>query len=62
MMEFIAIVVVNLVTPIITVKQDFFNISEASLLNKSSHLAPALGVTTIVNVRDVILVTLCCAT
>jgi hypothetical protein len=62
MTEFIAIVVVNLVTTMIAVKQDFFNKSEASLLNKSSHLDPALGVIIIINVMDMILVTLCCAT
>jgi hypothetical protein len=31
-------------------------------LNKSSCLAPALGVTEFINVTDMILVTLCCAT
>jgi hypothetical protein len=35
---------------------------EAGLLNKSSCLAAALGVTNFVFVRDMILVTLCCAT
>jgi len=34
----------------------------AGLLNKSSHLALALGVTKIIIVTDVIWVTLCCAT
>ncbi len=33
-----------------------------SLLNKSSCLAPALSVTKLTNVRDMILVTLCCPT
>jgi hypothetical protein len=33
--------------------------TEASLLNKSSRLAPALGVTKFVIVTDIILVTLC---
>jgi hypothetical protein len=36
--------------------------TEASLLNKSSHLAPALGVTKFIIDIDLILVTLCCAT
>jgi hypothetical protein len=35
---------------------------EAGLLNKSSCLAPALGVTKFIIVGDMILVTLCCAT
>ncbi len=35
---------------------------EVSLLNKISCLAPALGVTKIKLVIDIILVTLCCAT
>ncbi len=35
---------------------------EAGLLNKSSCLAPALGATMFVDVRDMILATLCCAT
>ncbi len=35
---------------------------EAGLLNQSSCLAPALGVTKVIIVRDMILVTLCCAT
>jgi hypothetical protein len=34
----------------------------AGLLNKSSHLALALGVTKIIIVTDVIWVTVCCAT
>jgi hypothetical protein len=34
---------------------------EANSLNKSSCLAPALGVTKFINVRDMIWVTLCCA-
>ncbi len=33
----------------------------SSLLNKSSCVAPALGVTKFMNMRDTILVTLCCA-
>jgi hypothetical protein len=36
--------------------------SEAGLLNKSSHFAPALDVTKFIRTRDMILVTLCCAT
>ncbi len=36
--------------------------SEAGLLNKSSCLAPALGVTKFIIVINMILVTLCCAT
>jgi hypothetical protein len=35
---------------------------EASSLNKSSRLAPTLGVTKIIIVSNMILVTLCCAT
>jgi hypothetical protein len=35
---------------------------EASSLNKSSFLAPALGATNFIIVTDMILVTLCCAT
>jgi hypothetical protein len=35
---------------------------EASLLNKGSRLAPALGVTKFIIVIDTTLVTLCCAT
>ena len=36
--------------------------AEAGLLNKSSCLAPALGVTKFILVGDMILVTLCCST
>jgi hypothetical protein len=36
--------------------------SEPGLLNKGSYLARALGVTKFMNERDIILVTLCCAT
>jgi hypothetical protein len=36
--------------------------SEAGLLNKSLHLVPALGVTKFTNAREMIWVTLCCAT
>jgi hypothetical protein len=37
-------------------------LSVASLLNKCSCLARALGVANFTNMRDIILVTLCCAT
>ncbi len=37
-------------------------VSKASILNKSSCRAPALGVTTFIVVRNIILVRLCCAT
>ncbi len=36
--------------------------AEAGLLNKSSCLAPTLGVTKFIFVKEMILVTLCCAT
>jgi len=36
--------------------------SEVGLLNKSSCLAPALGMTKFINVTNMILVKLCCAT
>jgi hypothetical protein len=36
--------------------------AEAGLLNKSSRLVPALGVTKFIIVTNMILVTLCCAT
>ncbi len=36
--------------------------TEASLLNKGSCLAQVLGVTKFINIRDIILVALCCAT
>jgi hypothetical protein len=39
-----------------------FYSTEAGLLNKSSSLAPTSGVTKYTNVKDMILVTLCCAT
>ena len=42
--------------------RDKIKTSEAGSLNKSSCLAPALGVTKFTAARDVILVTLCCAT
>jgi hypothetical protein len=59
--KFIAMTVKNLVSPKAAAKHDFlFNkpTSEAVLLNKSSRLAAALGVTIIA----MYLVTLCCAT
>ncbi len=37
-------------------------VAKVSLLNKSSSLAPTLCVTKFVDVKDMILVTLCCAT
>jgi hypothetical protein len=40
----------------------FFKPPEAGSLNKSSCLAPALGVAKCIIVIDMILVTLCCAT
>ncbi len=36
--------------------------TEAGLLNKGSCLAHTLGMTKFIDVRDIILVTLCCAT
>jgi hypothetical protein len=36
--------------------------AEAGLLNKSSCLAPTVGVTKFIEMRDMILVTLSCAT
>jgi hypothetical protein len=39
-----------------------YKLTDASVLNKSSCKAAALGVTNFTNVRDVILATLCCAT
>ncbi len=54
----------NLVTPKAGAKHELlFNkpASEAGLLNKSSCLARALGETKFIDMRDMILVTLCCA-
>jgi hypothetical protein len=53
----------NLVTPETGAKHELlFNKPEAGLLNESSLLARALGVTKFINMTDVILATLCCAT
>ncbi len=55
----------NLVTPKGAAQLELFFIeptSEAGLLNKSSRLAPALGVTKFMIVTDMLLVRLCCAT
>jgi hypothetical protein len=57
--------IVSLVTPKAGAKHELsFNqsASEAGLLNKCSSLAPALGVTKFRIMRDMILITLCCAT
>ncbi len=57
--------IVNLVTPKAGAKRELLfdrPASEASLLDKSSCLAQALGVTTFIDMRDMTLVTLCCAT
>ncbi len=64
MTEFVAVNATNLVTPKAAVKHEFFNIpaSEASLLNKSTRLAVALGVTKFIKIIAMYLVTLCCAT
>jgi hypothetical protein len=56
-----AMIVMNLVTPKVGAKCELlFNkpTSEAGLLNKSSCLAPALGVTKFLIVTDMILITL----
>jgi hypothetical protein len=42
--------------------ESVFENAEAGLLNKSSCLARTLGVAKLIIVRDMILVTLCCAT
>ncbi len=55
----------NLVTPKAGAKHELlFNkpASEASLLNKSSYLAPALGVTKFTLANDMFLFALCCVT
>ncbi len=64
MPQFVIIIPIDLVTPKAAAKHElWFNepASVAGLLNKSSHLAPALGVTKFIIVLDMILVTLCCA-
>jgi hypothetical protein len=63
--KIIFVTIINLVTPKAGAKQALlFNelASEAGLLNKGSCLARALSVTKFINLRDMILVTLCCAT
>ena len=65
MTKVIVMTIVNSVTPKAAAKQELlFNkpASEAGLLNKGLCLARALGVTKFVDVRDMILVMLCCAT
>ncbi len=66
----ISLIFVNLVTPKVLAKHEHsFNKpasvhsdTEAGSLNRSSCLAPALGVTKFIIAIDMILVTLCCAT
>ncbi len=61
----IPMTIMNLVTPKAGAKREvLFNKQalEAGLLYKCSFLARGLGVTKFTNVRDMILVTLCCAT
>jgi hypothetical protein len=65
--KIIALKIKNLVTPKVGAKHEllFNKLSlalEGSLLNKSSCLGPALGCIKFIIVRNVILVTLCCAT
>ncbi len=68
MTKIILVTIMNLVTTKAGAKHELlFNrtASETGLLNKSSHLAPALGVTKFIidiDIIDIILVTLCCAT
>ncbi len=52
----------NLVTDIYEFHRRLRLRPEAGLLNKSSCLAPTLGVTKFIIVKGMILVTLCCAT
>jgi hypothetical protein len=57
--------IMNLVTPKVGAKHELLinkPASEAGMLTKSSCLGRALGVTKFINMRDMILVTLCCAT
>ncbi len=56
-------IVMNLVTPEAAAKL-WVNksYSEAGSLNKSSRLAPTKGVNKFKNIKDIISVTLCCAT
>ncbi len=61
--RFINIAALNLVALKAVAKHErLFNKPVASSLNKSLRLAPALGVTKLIVVIDMILVTLCCAT
>jgi hypothetical protein len=63
--KIISLIFINLVTPKVGAKHELlFNkpATEAGLLNKSSHLASALGVPKFIIVVDMIWVTLCCAT
>ena len=65
MIKIISVTIKNLVTPKAGAKRELlYNklASEVGLLNKSSCLAPTLGVNKFIIVTDVILVTLCCAT
>jgi hypothetical protein len=63
MTKIMYLVFINLVTLKVRAKHELlFNkpASEASLLNKSSYLAPALGVTKFPFAKDMILFALCC--
>ncbi len=61
--KFIAIITTNKSHSVVRLKSDLdVQTTEAGLLNKSSCLAQALGVTKFIIVKDMILVTLCCAT
>ncbi len=67
MTKIISLKIKNLGTPKAGAKQEllFDKLAlalEGSLLNKSSCLGPALGCIKFIIVRNVILVTLCCAT
>ncbi len=64
MTKIISVKVMNLVKPKAGAKHEllFDKPAEASLLNKSSHLAPALDVMKFTIDIDMILVKLCCAT
>ncbi len=65
MTKIIPLTITNLVTPKVEAKHELlFNklASEAGFLNKGSCLVRTLGVTKSINMRDMILVTLCCAT
>jgi hypothetical protein len=61
--QIIFVTILTLVTPKAVAEQELLlDKPEASLLNKSSCLARALGVTKFINMRDMILVKLCWAT